>query len=78
MKTYPKMPKNEDLITPLYRKRSYFAYFSPFEVVFNLESGDYEIAYNFSKNKPTKWQLLVLRLKIWRMRRKIRRALKNK
>lgn len=78
MKTYPKMPKSEDLITPLYRKRSYFVYFSPFQVTFDLESGDYEIDYNFSKKKPTKWQLLVLRFKIWRMRRKIRKALKNK
>lgn len=60
------------------KEYGYYSYFSPFGVIYYLESGDFEIVYDFSTKKPTKWQLLVLRFKIWRMRRKIRKALKNK
>lgn len=89
-----KEPEERDLVTPMYgvlprwlkncsldcdcKEHGYYSYFSPFGVFYYLEAGDYEIVYNFSKKKPTKWQLLVLRFKIWRMRRKIRKALKNK
>lgn len=92
------MPKDEDLITPVYghyphwrqdrifltpdlteqeRCLFYFVCIPPFSVVFQLEAGDFELfdhrsAFNM---QPNWWQRLKIRYKIWRLRRKIRKAL---
>lgn len=90
---YPVAPKDEDLIAPIYgqplRWRQsriafqmeycvYFSYFSPFGVEYDLESGDFEIVCYFGSGKPSVWQLLWLRFRIWRTCRKIRKALQLK
>lgn len=90
---YPVAPKDEDLITPIYGRPlrwrqsrvsyrleclRYLSCFPPFGVLYDLESGDFEVAYYFGTGKPSVWQLLWLRFRVWRMRRKIRKALRQK
>lgn len=90
---YPTEPKDVDLITPIYgrplrwlqSRASYrlecwgcFSCFPPFGVLYDLESGDFEIACYFGTGKPSVWQLLWLRFRVWRMLRKIRKALRQK
>lgn len=90
---YPPAPKDEDLITPIYgrlprwlqnrnfytpERCNYFTYLPPFGVEYDLESGDFEIVYYFGSDKPSIWQLLWLRFRVWKMRRKIRKALQQK
>lgn len=90
---FPVAPKDEDLITPIYgqplrwrQDRIFYredclrclSYFPPFGVSYDLESGDFEIVSYFGFSKPSVWQLLWLRFRVWRMRRKIRKALRQK
>lgn len=91
---YPAAPKDEDLITPIYgqpsrwypgrvfynlpKRRCYFSYFTPFAVVYDLESGDFEIFDCCGRGAPSVWQKMWLRFRIWRMRRKVRKALQQK
>lgn len=91
---YPTEPKDVDLITPIYRQPSrwypnrlfynspkrwdYLSYFPPFAVVYNLEGGDFEIFDCCGRGAPFVWQKMWLRFRIWRMRRKIRKALQQK
>ena len=90
---YPVAPKDEDLIAPIYGRPlhwrkdriafkeecwGYFSYLPPFGVEYDLESGDFEIVYYFGSGKPSMWQLLWLRFRVWQMRRKIRKALRQK
>lgn len=90
---YPAAPKDEDLITPIYGRPlrwrqsrvSYrlerwegFSCFPPFAVVYDLESGDFEIFDCCGRGAPSVWQKMWLRFRIWRMRRKVRKALQQK
>lgn len=90
---FPVAPKDEDLITPIYgqplrwrqdrifympKRWNYFTYLPPFGVEYDLESGDFELACYSGTGKPSVWQLLWLRFRVWRMRRKIRKALRQK
>lgn len=88
---YGKAPKDEDLIIPvfpkqmevssmeagsvcLYRPIAFILRSMPFEVLYELESGDFEVV-NYINHRPKWWQRLKIRYKIWRLRRKIRKAL---
>lgn len=55
----------------------YFAFVPPFGVVFQLEAGDFELFNDsfIACPRPNWWQRLKIRYKIWRLRRKIRKAL---
>lgn len=61
----------------LERRLIYFVYVPPFYVLFQLEAGDFELFYHKSaiNLQPNWWQRLKIRYKIWRLRRKIRKAL---
>lgn len=88
-----KAPKDEDLITPIYGRPlccridraycraehwNYLFYLRSFVVLYNLESGDFEVFDYFGSGKPSAWQLLWLRFRVWRMRCKVRKALRQK
>lgn len=88
-----KAPKDEDLITPIYGRLprwlqdrafcraehwNYLFYLRSFVVLYNLESGDFEVFDYFGSGKPSVWQLLWLRFRVWRMRCKVRKALRQK
>lgn len=90
---YPAEPKDEDLITPIYgrplrwrrdrvfympERWNYFACLPPFGVEYDLESGDFEIFDYYGSGNPSAWQLLWLRFRVWRLRRKIRKELRQK
>lgn len=93
IKDFLKAPKDEDLITPIYRRPlcwqqdrvcckagswCYLFYLRSFVVLYNLESGDFEVFDYFGSGKPSVWQRLWLRFKVWRMRCKVRKALRQK
>ena len=88
---YPTAPMDDDLIIPvfpkqmevssieagsvcLYRPIAFILRSMPFEVLYELESGDFEVI-NYINHRPNWWQRLKIRYKIWRLRRKIRKAL---
>lgn len=76
LRRYQTPPKDEDLITP-FRGRL-CAFIPPFGVLFELESGNFEIFFRVGSGKPSIWQRLWLRFRVWRMRRKVRKALRQK
>lgn len=55
----------------------YFTFVPPFSVAFYLDGGDFELFDGsfIACPRPNWWQRLKIRYKIWRLRRKIRKAL---